>query len=180
MSRLLIPDAGPLFSLAAGDLLGLLGRFRVGLTDLVKEGTVGRGAMPGASIEATRILAWHTANSASIETIETQVGHLVKLERASDPAYRVPRNIGELSIQSVLIAFQMHARTAGAPPVVLFEDSWFLRNASGFAKPCIVLSTQAFLGYAERNRWIESAAKAREAISRSGREAARVNKRIDK
>ena len=37
MSQLLVPDSGPLFSLAAGNLLPLLAYFRVGLSDMVCE-----------------------------------------------------------------------------------------------------------------------------------------------
>jgi len=36
MRRLLIPDTGPLFSLAAADLLHLLERFSVGISDVVR------------------------------------------------------------------------------------------------------------------------------------------------
>ena len=59
MSRILIPDAGPLFSLAAGNLLGLLAPFRVGITDIVREETIDRGLLPAASTEAKRLLAYY-------------------------------------------------------------------------------------------------------------------------
>jgi len=35
------------------------------------------------------------------------------------------------------------------------------------AKPCVLLSTQALLEYADEKKWISSAAAAREAISRA-------------
>jgi hypothetical protein len=174
MSRLVIPDAGPLFSLAAGDLLDLLSHFRVGITDMVKEETIDRGLIAGASIEAKRILAYYNANAAQIEIFDTQVGATIKAARAVNPAYKTPKNIGELSIQSMLIDLQL--MSSGNPPVVLFEDSWFLNNAAGLAKPCILISTQAFLGYAERKRWIKSAERTRQSIARLRPDAANINK----
>lgn len=68
-----------------------------------------------------------------------------------------------LSIQSLLIDLQLKA--PGFNPIVLFEDGWFLNNAAALTKPCILLSTQAFLEYAQEKQWIPSAAQARSAIS---------------
>ena len=75
----------------------------------------------------------------------------------------MPPNVGELSIQSLLIHLQI--RGFDSRPLVLFEDSWFLRNAPALAKPCIALSTQAFLVNAQALGWIASAERAREAIA---------------
>jgi hypothetical protein len=165
MSRILVPDSGPLFSLAAGNLLHLLARFRVGLADIVREETIDRGLLPNASIEAQRLLTYYNANSANIQTFTTQVGTTIKAKRAVDPNYQTPRNVGELSIQSLLIDLQLNGD--GEAPIVLFEDAWFIHNAQGLSKPCILLSTQGFLEYAQSNGWIKSADQARQAISQS-------------
>lgn len=162
MTRLLIPDSGPLFSLAAANLLPLLAKFRVGISDVVRAETIDRGAYPHASVEAQRLLAWFSENSSNIETFQTQVGVYLAKQKARDPAYRPAPNLGELSIQSLLIDLQL--RDPGSNPVVLFEDAWFLNHATALAKPCLLLSTQAFLEYAEEKRWIPSAALARQAI----------------
>lgn len=58
MTPLLIADAGPLFSLAAGDLLGALEHFTLTVTDVVKEETFDRGLLPHCSAEAQRLLAF--------------------------------------------------------------------------------------------------------------------------
>jgi hypothetical protein len=163
MRRLLIPDAGPLFSLAAADLLHLLGKFRVGITDVVLDETVNRGLVSGCSIEASRLLAYYNQNCANIQTFKTQVGVSISAVKAVDPLFAPPANLGELSIQSLLIDIQLNAPSAN--PVILFEDGWFLRNAPALAKPCVLLSTQAFLEYAQEKRWIASAAQARQAIA---------------
>lgn len=162
MSRLLIPDSGPLFSLAAANLLALLAKFRVGITDVVRDETVNRGLAANPSIEAERLLAYFNQNSPNIQTFTTQVGiNLAKL-KVQDTNYRTPPNLGELSIQSLLIDLQMAA--PGSDPVILFEDGWFLSNGSALAKPCLLLSTQAFLEYAQEKKWIASAAQARQSI----------------
>ena len=165
MSRLLIPDSGPLFSLAAANLLPLLAKFRVGITDVVRDETVNRGLAATASMEAQRLLAFYKQNAPNIQTFTTQVGiNLAKL-RAQDSNYRTPPNLGELSIQSLLIDLQMEV--PGSNPVILFEDGWFLRNGPALAKPCVLLSTQAFLEYAQEKRWISSAAQARQSIAQN-------------
>ncbi len=159
MTSWLIPDSGPLFSLAAGGLLPLLAKFRVGLTDVVRAETIDRGLLPAASIEARNLLAYYNANASNIETLPTQVGALI----AKSAPSRLPPNLEELSIQSFLTALQV--TSPGAHPVVLFEDSWFLRNAAALNKPYTLLSTQAFLLYAEEKKWIASARQARAAIA---------------
>jgi hypothetical protein len=85
MSRILIPDAGPLFSLAAGDSLHLLSRFGVGISDVVREETIDRGLLPNASIEARRLLNYYNDNLANIQTFTTQVGAAIKAKRSVDP-----------------------------------------------------------------------------------------------
>lgn len=165
MARLLIPDAGPLFSLAAGNLLHLLLKFRLGLTDVVCTETVHRGLAPNASIEARNLLAFYNAHAQHIETFATQVGAAIAKLRAQDPHYPTPPNLGELSIQSLLIDLQL--QSPKTRPVILFEDTWFLRNAVALPKTCVLLSTQAFLEYAAEKAWIASAAQARQQIARA-------------
>jgi hypothetical protein len=173
---ILIPDSGPLFSLAAGDLLGLLLNFRVAITDVVKEETIDQGAMPGCSFEASRIHQFYSANAKSIEIRPTQVGHLLRLRRAADPMAQPPQNAGEISIQSLLIDL----RLADQPAVALFEDGWFLRNAASMPASCVLLSTEAFLVNAQKLGLIPSAEEARQAIAQLRPMAYRAPKIIQK
>jgi hypothetical protein len=160
---LLIPDSGPLFSLAAGGLLGVLDHFRLGITDAVKGEAIDPGARPGASPEAQALSAFYETRSTSIEIFPTQVGRDLLALRTTHPGKPTPPNVGELSIQSLII----HLQVSGADemPVILFEDAWFLRNAEALARPCSVISTQAFLINAEKLGLIPSAEAARAAIS---------------
>jgi hypothetical protein len=162
MTRLLIPDSGPLFSLAAANLLPLLAKFRVGISDVVRAEIIDRGTYPDASVEAQRLLRYYNENATNIETFQTQVGVHIAAQKARDSHYKSAPNLGELSIQSLLIDLQL--KDPGSNPVVLFEDSWFLANAPALTKPCLLLSTQAFLEYAEEKQWIPSASQARRAI----------------
>ena len=163
MTRLLIPDSGPLLSLAAGNLLDVLANFRLGITDVVKAETIDKGRGPQASYEAKQLLKFYTANKSNITIMSTQVGHALRAIRSANPGRPMPANAGELSIQSLLIHLQVTG--VGVPPVILFEDSWFLRNQKSLAKPCVLTSTEAFLINAEKLKLILSAAQARAAIS---------------
>ena len=163
MTRLLIPDPGPLFSLAAGNLLAVLSHFRVGLTDVVKQETIDKGHGPYASYEAMQLLKFYNAHKAHITVMPTQVGHELRKMRRANPDCALPANAGELSIQSLLIHLQLTG--ASTPPVILFEDGWFLRNQRALAKPYIPISTEAFLINAEKLGLIPSASSARASTS---------------
>ena len=166
MRRILIPDAGPLLSLAAGDLLQILQSFALTVTDVVKEETFDKGGRPNCSVETQRLFDFYQRHAPNIHIAATQVGALLAQQRSLDPAYCPPRNLGELSIQSCLIELQMRATQPA--PIVLFEDRWFVQNAASLAKPCLLLSTEALLGLAQEMKLIRSAVAARQAIA-SGR-----------
>lgn len=159
---LLIADAGPLFSLAAGDLLPVLERFSLAVTDIVKEETFDKGLQRDCSVEAERLAAFHIRHAGHIQMIRTQVGAQLATQRKLDPHYQRPRNLGELSIQSYLI--ELHVKRPTVAPIVLFEDAWFIRNASSLPASSVLMSTQAFLLNLEKAGIIQSAARARQAI----------------
>ena len=161
MTTLLIADSGPLFSLAAGDLLWVLDRFSLAVTDVVKEETFDKGLMANCSIEAQRLIDFYNRPNAGIAVIQTQVGLGLRAKRVVDPKYQQPRNLGELSIQSYLI--ELCVSQPNAKPVVLFEDGWFLHNAAALPIGTLI-STEAFLINLERLKIIASATKTRKAI----------------
>lgn len=162
MRQILIPDSGPLFSLAAGDLLGLLLNFQFAITDIVKEETIDRGVFSGASVEATRLHQFYLTNKKSIQIRPTQFGHTIQHLRQTSPNAPLPPNAGELSIQSLLIEL---SASKSPMPIVLFEDGWFLRNAASLHGSCILVSTEIFLVNAKNLGLIPSAEDARKAIS---------------
>lgn len=149
MSSLLLPDSGPLFSLAAGELLDVLLNFNLVITDVVKMETVDRGALPGASFEARQLAEFYKRHQDSIDVAATQLGHL------ADPE-RIPA--GELSIQSLII--DLVERSPALRPTVLFEDRWFLQHRASFHQSCVLVSTTTFLHYLEEDGLIFSALQA--------------------
>ena len=172
MSVVVISDAGPLFSFAAGDLLSILLRFPLVVTDVIKEETFDKGLLPGCSIEAQRLLSFYNQHATNIQVIPTQVGHTIRSARQADPKYQQPRNMGELSIQSYLI--DLYAQKSPINPLVLFEDNWFFERQSAFPNFGTLISTEAFLRNAEQLKIIKSAVEARKAINAARPNASKV------
>jgi len=154
MRPLIIPDAGPLFSLAAADVLSALLHFPVIITDVVKQETIDKGALVGASLEARRLHAFYLANRNAFEVRQTQFGSLLAMANRANPRARI-RNAGELSIQSLLIELTHDPSPWEA--ALLFEDSWFIGHATSFPPNCRLVSTSAFLEILERLGLIASA-----------------------
>jgi hypothetical protein len=159
--QLLIPDAGPLFSLAAADVLAALLHFSLVITDVVKTETIDKGALAGASAEAVKLHAFYQAHRARIEIRQTQFGSLLAAARRGDPRAKI-RNAGELSIQSLLIELGEEPERWEA--VVLFEDAWFVRHAVSLPPNCRLVGTTAFLHILEELGLIDSAEKALERV----------------
>ncbi len=164
-TSLLIPDAGPLFSLAACDCLRLLLHFRCAITDVVWRETAGRGgSAPGlASVEAQAIAAFLLAHP-EIEVRETQLGQLIAKAAATKESGKF-RNLGELSIHSLLI--ELRSAVPAVNAVVLFEDHWFSHRLAHFPNSVTFIGTAAFLLAAQTLGHLPSAEAAMADIRRS-------------
>jgi len=149
-TALLIPDAGPLFSLAACDGLDLLAHFECAITDVVWRETAGKARAPTASREARQI-AEFLMRHPGIEIRETPLG---KLTANAEPI----RNLGELSIHGLLIDLRSESPALNA--VILFEDHWFTHRMAHFPSGVTLLGTAAFLIAAEQLGLLASAEKA--------------------
>lgn len=147
MSRLLLPDAGPLFSFAAGGLLDVLLEFELVISDIVKRETIDRGTLESASFESILLSDFYTQHQDRILVEPTQIGHLT--------GSATKHHAGELSIQSMVI----HA-AHGATSTILFEDKWFARNRSSFPASCVLMTTAAFLDLLEEVGMISSSVQA--------------------
>lgn len=165
--RVVLPDTGPLISLALGDALDLLlsvaSDVRLVLTDVVEfEATHRADDLP----DAQAIRAFLRDHAGRIEVMPTTIGSmaLADLHRkaaAGLPA-ALPKDLGELSITN----FVMSLRTSnpGDPMLVIIEDDWFAENAYAVPGNIHLLSTSAWLDGLEALGRIRSASDVRTRI----------------
>jgi hypothetical protein len=158
----LLPDAGPLFTLAAAEALDLLGaaELDVVLTDEVAfEATRNE-----ASTAASRIRTWLATKPPYLRTVETEIGAVARVARAQGLE---PRDLGE---ESLLNAIRMGSVGPG-PYLVLFEDTRLIDPQFFGPRPVHLVSTRAFLVGLERAGAIASADEVWERARRFGRNA---------
>lgn len=173
--RILLPDTGPLISLALGDALDLLLKFaddvRLVLTDVVAFEATQRA---DRYADGRAIQVFLQANAGRVEVMPTTVGKMAlpdpQRRRGAEKA--LPRDLGELSITSFVIS--LRTANPGEPMLVLIEDDWFAANSYAVPGNVHVLSTSAWLDGLEALGVIGSAAEVRARI-----QAARPNFRAD-
>ena len=158
----LLPDAGPLITLAYADALDLL--FKPGwpivLVDMVLH-EVTRNQTPTSE----KLAQWATAGQVSVRATRSLQHHRQTL--ATNPAAARTANLGELAIQETMNDFALDQ-----PPqtgVFLFEDHKIARASFFLPDNCRKISTRAYLLFLEQQGWLESAAD----IERRGIQAGR-------
>ncbi len=158
---LLLPDAGPLITLAYAQALDLLLKpgWAVHIVDMVLH-EVTRNRTP----TSTAIAAWVEVNTAVTVLPTRTMAHYLKHQSSAEAATR-KSNLGELAVQEAMTDLALHdpSRTG----VFLFEDHKIA--STGFLLPenCRKVSTRAFLTFLEQRGWLESAAEVeRKAIVR--------------
>jgi len=158
----LLPDAGPLITLAYADALDLL--FRPGwpfvLVDMVLH-EVTRNQTPTSE----KLAQWATAGQVSVRTTRTFQHHRQML--AASPAAARTANLGELAIQETMNDFALDQ-----PPqtgVFLFEDHKIARASFLLPDNCRKISTRAYLMFLEQQGWLESAADIERRAIQAGR-----------
>jgi len=156
--RIVIPDTGPLITLAKLGLLDTLLTFksdvRIVLTDYVEfEATRRRNEFP----DAMAIHQFITNNYGRIEIEETGLGKsykklfLIKERLAADPELAKqlgvdiapPDDPGEMTI--IQYVRDLIGRPPGTPALIIAEDDYFLREVSPIPGNAHVVSTRAFL-----------------------------------
>jgi hypothetical protein len=161
-SVVLLPDAGPLITLAYADALDLLLKpgWTVQLVDMVLH-EVTRSITPTSQ----RIARW--ARQRRVAVLSTPVfahhGH------AAVGVGAAPRksNLGELAIQEIMSGFDLTL-----PPtqgVFLFEDHKIARASFLLPESCQKVSTRAFLLFLEQRELIPSAADVQVRALQAGR-----------
>jgi hypothetical protein len=158
----LLPDAGPLITLAYADALDLL--FKPGwpivLVDMVLH-EVTRNQTPTSE----KLAQWAASGQVSVRTTRTFRHHQQRL--AADPAAARTANLGELAIQETMNDFALdQPRQTG---VFLFEDHKLARASFLLPDNCRKISTRAYLLFLEQQGWLESAADIERRAIQAGR-----------
>lgn len=149
---LLLPDAGPLITLAYAEALDAIFKpgWSVQLVDMVLY-ELTRNQTPTSQI----ISDWVKTNKLPI--VETKTLKHFKQNLASASAPQKKSNLGEFAIQEAMNEFALRI----PPPtgVFLFEDHKIARASFLLPDNCRKISTRAFLLFLEQKGWLESAAE---------------------
>lgn len=162
MSVVLLPDAGPLITLAYADALDLL--FKPGwplvLVDMVLH-EVTRQQTPTSE----KLSRWVAANQAPVHTTRVFAHYQQRLAAETVPARK--SNLGEIAIQETMNDFALdEPRKSG---VFLFEDHKIARASFLVPDNCRKISTRAFLIFLEQKGWLASAARIERQAIQAGR-----------
>lgn len=158
----LLPDAGPLITLAYADALGVLFKpgWPVMLVDMVVH-EVTRNQTPTSD----KLAQWVESANLSVRTTKT-FQHYQRTLAAGTVGPR-KSNLGELAIQEAMNDFALEQ-----PPktgVFLFEDHKIARTSFLVPDNCRKVSTRAFLIFLEQKGWLESATEVERKALQAGR-----------
>lgn len=163
----LLPDAGPLITLAYADALDLL--FKPGwplvLVDMVLH-EVTRNQTPTSETLSN----WVKANKVSIRTTRTFQHYQQTLAAEAMPARK--SNLGELAIQETMNDFALDQPQKTG--VFLFEDHKIARASFLVPDNCRKISTRAYLLFLEQKGWLASAAEIERRAIQAGRSFSRL------
>ena len=157
----LLPDAGPLITLAYADALDVLFKpgWSVMLVDMALH-EVTRNQTPTSA----RLAEWSA--SARVPVLPTKTFEHFR-KSATETPVSSSRNFGELAIQETMneFAFMVPPKTG----VFLFEDHKIARASFMVPDNCRKVSTRAFLIFLEQKGLIESATEIERRAIQAGR-----------
>ena len=163
-SMLLLPDAGPLITLAYADALDVLflPGWSVQVVDMVQH-EVTRNATPTSE----KLAHWFNdgLSNKQITIVPTKIFAHVQQEQPGSLSKKA--NLGELAIQEVMNSFAL-----STPPqtgVFLFEDHKIARASFLLPDNCRKVSTRAFLLFLEQKGWLNSSADIEPRAIQAGR-----------
>jgi hypothetical protein len=159
---ILLPDAGPLITLAYADALDLLlgAKWPVHIVDMVLH-ELTRNNTPTSDA----IARWVASHALPVVPTQTFSVYQKNLEGATPPPRK--SGLGELAIQEV-----MHARAlsnTSVTGVFLFEDHRIASASFLLPDNCRKVSTRAFLTFLEETGAIDSAAAIERRAIQNGR-----------
>jgi len=159
---LLLPDAGPLITLAYADALDVLLKpgWSVAIVDMVLH-EVTRNTTPTSEMIAT----WVTHNR--LQVVSTKTFKHYQQMQTTELTIQKKSNLGELAIQEAMNDFALFD-----PPstgIFLFEDHKIARTSFLLPDNCRKVSTRAFLIFLEQKGWLKSAAEIERSAILNGR-----------
>jgi hypothetical protein len=157
----LLPDAGPLITLAYANALDvlLLPGWQLGVVDMVAH-EVTRNQTPTSAKLSKWLHKQTQRGAAQMLTTQTFKQHAKALATQSLPRRA---NLGELALQEAIN--QLALARPPQPSVLLFEDHRIAKSSFFVPQDCQRVSTRAFLLFLEQSGYIASAAAIeREAI----------------
>jgi predicted nucleic acid-binding protein len=168
---LLVPDAGPLISLAKADELRLL---RVlGLPVFVVDHVLYETTRDKRLEDAVRIEAFLQENKTLVQVFETAVGKAAAKRRAGGESGRQPGQ-GEAAIAEFLARLDELTGDPDAPVMLLYEDGDIRKSRFVLPENVHVVSTKGLLVGMERRGLISSAEAVWHAINTAGRSPSNV------
>lgn len=158
----LLPDAGPLITLAYADSLDLLFRpgWSVALVDMVLH-EVTRNQTPTSE----KLARW--AETHKLPVLPTRISQRFQQNLSANVLAPRKSNLGELAIQEAMNDFAL-----ALPPktgVFLFEDHKIARASFLVPDNCRKVSTRAFLLFLEQKGWLASATEIERKAIQAGR-----------
>lgn len=158
----LLPDAGPLITLAYADALDLLFKpgWSVALVDMVLH-EVTRNQTPTSK----KLAQW--AKTHKLPIVPTRIHARYQQDVLSSAIEPRKSNLGELAIQESMSNFALDQ-----PPktgVFLFEDHKIARASFVVPDNCRKVSTRAYLLFLEEKGWLASAAAIERKAIHAGR-----------
>lgn len=158
----LLPDSGPLITLAYAGALDLLltPGWTVQIVDMVLH-EVTRNATPTSE----KIGQWVSDRAVPVLATRT-LQHFVAVQSGGEIPPR-KSNLGEVAIQEAMNELALAA--SATTGVFLFEDHKISRASFLLPENCRKVSTRAFLLFLESKGWINSAAEVERAAISNGR-----------
>jgi len=168
----LLPDAGPLITLAYADALDLLLKpgWPIVLVDMVLH-EVTRNQTPTSE----KLTRWVEGNRVAIRTTRTFQHYQQTLgaETLGAGTSTVRKsNLGELAIQETMNNFALD--TPQKTGIFLFEDHKIARASFFVPDNCRKISTRAFLIFLEQKGWLASATEIERQAIQAGRNFSRL------
>lgn len=164
---LILPDAGPLITLAYAEALDLLLKpgWPVWIVDMVLHEVT-----RNSTSTSQAIAAWVDRSGAVTRATRTFAHYQQRLLADPDPPGKA--GLGELAIQETMNELAL----IESPPtgVFLFEDHKIARASFLVPANCRKVSTRAFLWYLQERGWLESAAEIERRAILKGREFSKL------